>query len=366
MEFDWVGSTPFIPGGPNPTSVSDNLVPRLRYAYGTLGGFLAGQATSNFSDPDAVTETLDFGGNVGDPGHVRVPQIRYTMPAWWDSSFSVSAETPETTIFTPIGPSFGSDAGVIPAITTSCTAGAPVLLTPPVCTSVLLVSGVTPVNIAKASAPDLTAAWYFGRPWGHIDLSAVLRPGLEASDGRFLAKRFIGYGGHVGLDVNPGWFGWVRDNFTLQVEGGDMIGPFINDNRNYDLATNYGVPATGTSPGTYGGVNGPTSAASAAAIIFKPTHGWGGTIGYQHWWTDNLRSNVNGGIGTLHGTPVNLVGPGAAAGANKQAISAHANLIWNPLSSVSVGVEYVWGRRTVLNNSFGTMNTLIGRFALSF
>ena len=80
LEFDWAGSGSFAPGGANPTSVSDNLVPRLRYAYGTLGGFLAGQATSNFSDPDANGETLDFGGNVGEPGHVRVPQVRYTIP----------------------------------------------------------------------------------------------------------------------------------------------------------------------------------------------------------------------------------------------------------------------------------------------
>ncbi|HWB51703.1 MAG TPA: DcaP family trimeric outer membrane transporter, partial [Stellaceae bacterium] len=96
MEFDWAGSTAFAPGGANPTSVSDNLVPRIRYAYGTLGGLLAGQATSNFSDPDANAEVIDFGGNVGEPGHVRVPQVRYTMPAYWGSSFSVSAETPET------------------------------------------------------------------------------------------------------------------------------------------------------------------------------------------------------------------------------------------------------------------------------
>ena len=50
------------------TTVSDNLIPRLRYAYGTLGGFLAGQANSNFSDPDANPETLDFGGPPASPG----------------------------------------------------------------------------------------------------------------------------------------------------------------------------------------------------------------------------------------------------------------------------------------------------------
>ena len=51
------------------THVSDSLIPRLRYAYGTLGGFLAGQANSNFADPDANPETLDFGGPGGRSRH---------------------------------------------------------------------------------------------------------------------------------------------------------------------------------------------------------------------------------------------------------------------------------------------------------
>src|SRR5215469_10426230 len=119
FEFDFAGSTTFAPGGTDPTSVSDNLVPRLRYGYATLGGLLAGQATSNFSDPDANSETLDFGGNVGEPGRVRVPQVRWTMPTWWGASFSVSAETPETIIATPVGLE-ASDAGVVPTLTTTC------------------------------------------------------------------------------------------------------------------------------------------------------------------------------------------------------------------------------------------------------
>jgi len=49
FEFDWAGTTAAGISSGDPTSVSDNLLPRLRYAYGTLGGLLAGQATSNFS-----------------------------------------------------------------------------------------------------------------------------------------------------------------------------------------------------------------------------------------------------------------------------------------------------------------------------
>ncbi|HEX3882390.1 MAG TPA: DcaP family trimeric outer membrane transporter, partial [Stellaceae bacterium] len=97
MEFDWAGSTSYAPGGADPAAIADNLVPRLKYAYGTLGGWLAGQANSNFEDPDANSETLDFGGNVGEPGRVRVAQLRYTIPlSWaWGGALSFSAENPE-------------------------------------------------------------------------------------------------------------------------------------------------------------------------------------------------------------------------------------------------------------------------------
>src|SRR5262249_50084020 len=82
LEFDWSGCNNFScqtlqqAGG-------DSLLPRLRYAYGTLGGFLAGQAISNFSDADADTESMEFGGSMGSTGGYRVPQVRYTLTGPW-------------------------------------------------------------------------------------------------------------------------------------------------------------------------------------------------------------------------------------------------------------------------------------------
>jgi hypothetical protein len=379
MEFDWAGSTTFAPGGANPTGISDNLVPRLRYAYGTLGGFLAGQATSNFSDPDANAETLDFGGNVGDPGRVRVPQVRYTMPAYggW-GSWSFSAETPATVIATPNGVQ-GSDAGVTPSagtVNTSCTVAALGVAT--TCTSTLLASGVTPLNVAKSTAPDFTAAWYMPQPWGHLDFSVVLRPGLDVTDGKYFSKQFVGYGGHIGLSFRPGWFGWAKDTFTLQFVGGDSIGTYLNNSTQFNLATNYGAPSTSAAvPGTYGGFNGPTSALAASRIIVKPTEQIGGNMSYQHWWLDNLRSNISGGFNANNGIPISLVNAnGTAAGAahtggqantiNKNLMTAHANLIWNPVSFMDVGVEYMWGQRTVLNNNHAVENALISKFLFRF
>jgi len=363
MEFDWAGSTTFAPGGTGPAAVSDNLVPRIKYAYGTLGGFLAGQATSNFSDPDANAETLDFGGNVGEPGHVRVAQLRYTMPVPFGGSFSVAAVTPENNIGTGAGVE-GSDAGVVPTVTTTCTIAA--LATATVCTTALVTSGQLPVNIAKSTAPDFTAAWYLPQPWGHLDVSTVIRPGLDVTDGKFFARDFIGYGGHFGMDFKPGWFGWVKDDFTAHFTVGEAIGGYLNSSTNFALATNYGAA------GAYGSFGGPATALAASAILVKPTFEWGSEVGYQHWWADNLRSNINAGFNshTIPGgavvNPSNVVGVAQSGAMNKTLKTVHANLIWNPVSSVDVGIEYMFGERTTVNNGHGNENALISKFNFRF
>src|SRR5215469_13643260 len=98
---------------------------------------------------------------------------------------------------------------------------------------------------------------------------------------------------------------------------------------------------------------------------------------YQHWWLDNLRSNINGGWQSHFGIPISLVNAnGTAAGAassggqaaaiNKEIFTAHVNLIWNPVSFADIGIEYTWGQRTVLNNQHATQNALISEFKMRF
>ncbi|HYM72947.1 MAG TPA: porin [Stellaceae bacterium] len=347
MEFDWAGSTVFSPGGADPTSVSDNLAPRIRYAYGTLGGLLAGQATSNFSDPDANSETLDFGSDVGAPGVVRVPQVRYTMPAWWGGSFSVSAETPETDVATPAG-NFASDAGVIPTVTTTCSAA--VAGVAPTCTSALLTTGRLALNPAKTTAPELTAAYYIPQPWGHFDISGVLRPGLDFNDGHFVSRQFVGFGGHIGMSIRPGWFS-PKDTFAFHIEGGDALGRYLNQSGNFSLASNFTPALAGVAGGT--------------GVIVKPTTEWGAQVSYQHWWMDNLRSNISYGI-NHHDIPAQLVGAAQAGSLNKELMTAHANVIWSPVSFIDIGLEYMWGQRRVVDNQTGTENVLISKFAFKF
>ncbi len=370
LSMDWAASTNYAPGGTDPAAISDNIVPRMKYAYGTLGGWLAGQANSNFEDPDANAETIDFGGNVGEPGRVRVAQLRYTMPlSWaWGGALSFSAENPEVEVYTRNG-ICGSDAGVSSA-----------------CVSPGLgqVGGVAlgalnNVNPAKPVAPALTAALYIPQPWGHFDISGLLRPDIGLSDGAYYSKDMLGGGGHIGFDVKPGWF-TPKDDFTFHFTGGTGLGAYLNSSTNAAIETNLNAATTGAT-----GVCGAVSTAAATVIpttancvASKLIPSAGAEIGYQHWWSDNLHSTFSYGVNHEYGLNAAYLGAATASAANRELQTAHANLVWNPVSFVTIGIEYMWGQRTVVQgNASGPgggstipnsqqMQTLIGKFDVAF
>jgi len=374
IEFDFAGSNNFNAGtgqgttGNSTLGTTDGLIPRLRYAYGTLGGFLAGQANSNFSDPDANAETLDFGGPAGQAGVTRIPQIRYTIAGPMGSAWTVSAETPRTDFYTPAGlmSSDGNIAGTTNAnspgpqfvAATTCVANGSIISTTiNAATGSACTLGTNP---GRAAAPDLTFASYWSQPWGHLDFRAVVRPALDISDGAFLSRNFVGYGGGISGDVKPGWFGWEKDDIQFQATAGNAIGRYINDNTIAALATNFfGTTACATPrPGC-------TGTAAASNILVKPISAFGTQWGYQHWWLPNLRSNFVYGF-AYYSIPSTLVGPAESIVANKQLQTAHVNLIWSPVAFIDTGIEWYWGQRKVLANIYGTQQALIGKFRVKF
>jgi hypothetical protein len=344
MSFDWYGETAYLPGGPDPGAETGDEVPRVKYAYATLGGWLAGHANSNFRDADATAETLEFGGNVGEAGRFRTDQLRYTMPVAWGSgsALSVSIENPEVEVMTPNG-ICGSDAGV----SSACVAPGPG------------VAALEP-NPAKPVFPDFTGSFTVYEPQGHFNLSGVLRPSLGLSDGAYLSRRFIGGGGHVGLDYKPGWFS-PKDDFTFQFEGGTGLGGYINTSTNVALETNFAAMTTGLTTGAH----------PASAVFARLVPSEGAEIGYVHWWTDTLRSNFNYGINHQNGLSAAILGPAEAAAANTRLQTAHVNLMWDPISFVTLGIEWMWGRRTVATVAAGlpnsnNMQALVSRIGVRF
>jgi hypothetical protein len=372
VEFDFAGSTQWTNGssavtGNGVAHVSDNLVPRLRYAYGTLGGILAGQANSNFRDSDAEPETLDFGGPAGQAGVNRVPQVRYTLAGPWGSSWSVSAETPETDIITPAGLQ-NSDAsntalatGAGQAIIPAGFAGAAGSLT----------------NATKASSPDITFTSYWSQPWGHVDFRGVVRPTLSITDGAFLSRTYVGYGGGVSGDVKlfsappfdlPG--AWQKDDFQWQFSVGNGLGRYINDGSDAALSTNFTTTtlcAAPTPAGICGGtaINAGNRGLAASNILVKPVPALGWNVGYQHWWAPNWRSNVSYGW-SYHAYASNILGPTEDFQANKLLQNAHVNVIWSPVAFIDTGLEFTWGKRTTVANFSGEYEVLIGKFRVKF
>src|SRR5215471_15134225 len=301
----------------------DSLVPRLRFAYGTLGGFLAGQALSNFADADADTESMEFGGALGSTGGNRIPQVRYTLAGPYGSAFSVSAEQPVTGIIVPSG-TISNDqllsanvngapgpqtSPVAPLIPATCN-GVP-------CTGTGIVTGTTlQANPAQTFAPTMTAASYWAQPWGHVDFAVEMMP-MRVNDGRFVDRTFIGYGGHFSGDVKPGWFGYEKDDILFSVVIGDALGTNTSGGlaTAFSLASNFSIATSCATPT-------PTCTGLAAAsnVLVKPIFTYSANGAYQHWWTPNLRSTIAAGM-WAQDVPSQLIGPTEANSANKQ--------VWN-------------------------------------
>ena len=363
FSFDWAGGNGFSALSVQQAG-GDSLIPRLRFAYGTLGGFLGGQALSNFSDADADTESMEFGGAMGSTGGNRIPQVRYTLAGPYGSAFSVSAEQPVTGIIVPSGTisndqllaasPFGATSVVAPLIPATCN-GQP-------CTGTGITTGTTTqANPAQTRAPTLTAASYWSQPWGHMDFAAELMP-MFVNDGHYLSQNFLGYGGHISGDVHPGWWGYNKDDFLFSAVVGEALGTYTSGGlaTAFSLASNFIVTTSCATPT-------PTCTGMAAAsnILVKPIFGYSMNGGYQHWWTPNLRSTIAAG-NWPQAVPSQIIGPTESNSANKQLYNAFINLVWNPVAFITTGVEYMYGRRIVVSNAYGSEHVLIAKWRVAF
>jgi hypothetical protein len=344
--------------GSRPQSTSDYLIPRLRYAYGTLGPLLFGQANSNFNDSDAGMESLEFGGLIGGGGPSRVPQIRWTQPlAGWGllGALSLAAESPETDIWSPGAGVYGpnaSDAPAIPAPTGASLAA--LLAAQPFATT-------TVSNPLKNTAPDLVAAWYIPQPWGHVDFAAVWRPLLRIDTpfGQGVDKTYMGGALAFSGDVKPRWFGWDKDFITWNAVVGYAAGRYL-------------YAGSGSSIGLVSNLTGNTLVNGTTLV--KPTSGFSANIAYRHQWTDTVRSNAGVGVWRLDVPGLNgAVCPaasqptaGGGCALNERLLMAKVNLIWQPIAFVDFGLEYNYGLRKVVSGAMGNEHVIVNRMRVRF
>jgi hypothetical protein len=179
----------------------------------------------------------------------------------------------------------------------------------------------TPENASYIDAerrtrwPDFAVAgtWHTGGEYfKHLRLAGLARD-----------LRAEGTGGTT--DSSIGW----------AVGGSAKLGlPFLDARDSFKFALHYG-DGYGTQI-----KGGPKEAAFDAGNLDLETIGIFGTYGgIQHFWSDRFRSNL------VYGH-VNADNPGFVKGNtldNTQYVAT--DLIWNPYKTVTLGAEYLWGRR---------------------
>ncbi len=291
--FETYIETDFFGNSPAYSALATNSYGlRLRRAYGTFYGFTVGQNWTTFLDVAAVPETLDITGPAG-AASIRQAQIRYTYDFGNGHSLTAAIENPETDVTTTAN-SMAS----------------------------------TVIN----HYPDVIGVWKYQSDWGHINARALVRNlAVKNNPGSAVVEdNKWGYGVAASGKWKP-FLGekeaYAKDNLLLSVGGGTGIGRYIAE---------------------AAGLAGILTASNDIDLLTT----WGGYAGYQHFWTDALRSSVAYGHSQ---TDQNAL---MAAAAQKSADSVHANLIWSPIPSMDVGFEYIWGHRTVHNDAKGYMNRL--------
>jgi hypothetical protein len=349
------------------TSVTNGYAPRLRKAYGTMGGLLVGQETGIFHDPDADAELLDFGGGASSPGRARTPQVKYTYQGPYGAVFTAGFENPSPRMQSVNGQS-DLDTQASSALT-ACSATLNIVANLPATTACL--ANTSFFNPLQSGWPELIGTGRINQPWGHLQVGVMVRTD-RLNDGQYLDQKFVGYGGTISGDVHPfsgtpGPLG--KDDLGFGFGAGiETAGQLANG---AGVVTTFGralnVPGFGLvnplQSTAWNTANSPTRQAYDRVVQSQSPQSADAWVWYQHWWTENLRSTIEVS-GIYNDLNLNLLG--ACTSCNKALSASRVNLIWSPVAFVDMGVEYGWGHRVTTQNFKGDAYELIGSMRVRF
>ena len=276
---------------------------RLRHAFGQYTNWIMGQTWSTFMDTRALPEELDFEG-LNAQLIDRQPVLRWTREFDDDRVLAVSLEDPAAEITGGEG---------------------------------------------KGKIADLAARISKQREWGHLQAAVLLRniTGSPENDPE-KSSSTVGWG--LSMSGGNRFKRWSQlDNFKFQINLGQGIGRYIND-----LDSVGGMDAVFDPEGN-----------------LKALPALGAFFAYQHFWKRDPTTWL-GGSGVLKDLRSTLViGYTQVDNFDFQTDDAYRrtkrvslNLLWSPLSSIDIGVEYLWGERMNKNGERGNANQfqLVGTF----
>jgi hypothetical protein len=261
---------------------------RLRYAYGQLGKFLIGQATSPFMDDDQWPNTVEYWGPSGMVFYRNV-QVRYIPINDADKELWIALERPGA----------GADKGTI---------------------SIPELPALDSVK-AKLSAPDVSAHFKKRGKWGSVQLAGIFRP-LKWADTRVnkhgtdLSGNATGWGANLSAAIN------LTKNTVFR--GNIVYGEGI-ENYMQDAPNDIGTVVTGVPSKPIEG-----KALPVTGITAWIDHNWNPT-----WWT------------SLGYSSVSIENTATAAHTTSYKAGQYASLTigTTPVKNTMAAVEFQWGQR---------------------
>jgi Porin subfamily len=319
LQSSYVGKTTSTstPG----SGAGNNEMPRIQFAYGTLGPWLVGQYISAWADP------LQFNPDIGDQSqigplqtrNIRRPQIRYTYLAGNGLSLSASIETNTYTNLVGI-----STTTVVPVAEDSTDAG-----------------GIT-------NYPSFNAGVAWSQPWGHL----MTRVGIAENEMRSTTGRSIAGNSNVNMKK----LGWA-------IEGGAMINTWGHDQLRGLVVYAAGADTFLTDMGDNAYVDGVTGSMdqikelafnTSYKHVFSPH--WRATAQFGIGFF-NKPSNVSDAANTLTNVAAGATGAGLS-GIEKRHLQSGLSVTYSPLpGKVDIGFEWDhWDRWVQASNTSGNSN----------
>jgi hypothetical protein len=265
---------------------TNSVIFRLRQAYGTVGGLLAGQTWSTFLDLGAYPDVVDFNGP-GTIALVRNPMVRYTFGLAPGATLALAAENSPASRFG--GPNF-------------------------------------------QTIPNFVAALNYAGGWGHINVRGVTQTfnkaiqattvGVDPSTGVTTATTdfvdtspksltVVGFG--ISGDVKLG-----GDTLVWQFAGGPAIGRYMYNQNSTSFVQ---FDSSGD---------------------LKATTMYGAHLGYTHVWNKTVRSNLV--VAYSWNVDPKIDGVDATNSVQKDFTQAFVNSFWTFSKNAELGVEYAWGQ----------------------